>query len=117
MASIVATLLGWLNTASMTPMVGTLSKAGQLAEAAELALPKRWRSRKLYAAVAVLTLVQFLDLPPKWQLMGDLLGAALFVAPEAVRDIVAAWRSGPSSREGLPTSSVPGTAERADVPG
>mgnify|MGYP001602014454 CR=1 FL=1 len=93
MANIVAILLGWLNTASMTPTKGAVGKAGELVEAVEGALPARWRSRKLYVAAVVMALVVLTDVDGSRKGLAGLLGgAALFVVPEAVRDIVAAWR-------------------------
>ena len=109
MSNLWGILLSWLNTASMGPTKGALGKTGELVEALEGALPPKWRSRKLYVAAVVVALVQFAGLTPKWELLGDLLGAGLFVVPEAVKEIVAAWRGGPSgyteAYKGLSTTS------------
>lgn len=94
MVNLVGILLSWLNSASITPTKALLDKTGELAQAVEGALPERWRSRKLITAAAVVVLVMFTEVDGSWKGLAGLLGGAgMFVVPEAVRDVVTAWRA------------------------
>jgi len=93
MGNAVGFLFGLLNSVSMTPAKGAMGKAGELVAAVEGMLPERWRSRKLYVSMAVVLLVLLTDVDgTRKGLVGLLGGAGLFVVPEAIKDIVAAWR-------------------------